>query len=123
VVIVELNARSAALAQSYGLQTCIGDATRPEVLEHLLVHTASIVAVTVPDPATAQRMIEQVRALAPQAHVIARARYHVYRWQLTLAGAQVVVDEEDQVGIRIASEVGKALRSAGLAPEARAGST
>lgn len=107
--VVELNPRSAAIAQSYGLQTYIGDATRPEVLEHLSIHTARVVAVTVPDPVTAKRIIEQVRAISSQTPVVVRARYHIHRWQLGLAGAQVVVDEEDWVGTRIASEVQKLL--------------
>lgn len=116
VVVVELNPRSAAVAQSYGLRTYIGDATRAEVLEHVRVGTASIVAVTVPDTATSRQVIEQVRSLSPETPIIARARYHVYHWQLSLAGAHVVVDEEEQVGMRIASEVQERLPGVGPEP-------
>ena len=97
----------------FGLQTYIGDATRTEVLERLRVATAKIVAVTLPDPATSRQVIEQVRALSPETTIIVRARYHVHRWQLALAGAQVVVDEEEQVGMRMASEVRKKLSAGG----------
>ncbi|UCD28167.1 MAG: cation:proton antiporter [Planctomycetota bacterium] len=117
VVVVELNPRSAAIAQSYGLQTYIGDATRAEVLEQLRVATARIVAVTVPDPGTSRRIIEQVRSLSTETRIIVRARYHVHRWQLAFAGAQVIVDEEEQVGMRIASEVQKELSSVGGEPD------
>jgi len=113
VVIVELNPRSAAVAQSYGLQTYIGDATQAEVLERVRVGTAKIVAITLPDPAASRQVIEQVRLLAPEAQIIVRARYHVYRWQLTLAGAQVVVDEEERVGMHIASEVRRRMPASG----------
>jgi len=116
VVVAELNPRSAAVAQSYGLRTCIGDASRAEVLEHLCVGAANLVAVTVPDPATSRQIIEQVRSLSPETKIIVRARYHMHRWQLALAGAQVVVDEEEQVGIRIASEVRKNLSADGCEP-------
>jgi CPA2 family monovalent cation:H+ antiporter-2 len=107
--VLELNPRSAAVAESYGLPTYIGDATRREVLERLRIRGAKIVAVTVPDPVTSRQIIEQIRTLSPETTIIVRARYHVHRWQLALAGAQIVVDEEDWVGTRIASEVRKKL--------------
>ena len=119
LVVIELNAKSADVARTYGLRTYMGDATRPEVLEHLHIATAKAVVVTVPDPAAARHVIEGVRSLSPQTPVIARARYHVYRWELTLAGAAVVVDEEDEVGIRLAAALKKILRAKPDAPAAR----
>jgi len=112
LVVIELNTKSADVARTYGVQTYIGDATRAEVLEHLHVGEAAAVVVTAPDPAGARHVIEQVRSLSPQTPVFARARYHVYRWELILAGAEVVVDEEEEVGLRIASAVRKMLRAA-----------
>jgi len=112
LVVVELNARSADIARAYGLRTYIGDATRVEVLEHLRIGAARAVAVTLPDPAAARQVIEQVHSLSPETLIVARARYHVYRWELMLAGAPVVVDEEEQVGLRMASAVRKMLRAA-----------
>ncbi len=114
LAVIELNAKSADVARAYGLRTYIGDATRPEVLEHLRIATAKAVVVTVPDPATARQVVEGVRALAPQTPTIARARYQVYRWDLIHAGAEVVVDEEDEVGLRLATAVKKILRPRGL---------
>lgn len=111
VVVVELNAKSAAVAQAHGLLTYIGDATSPEVLEHLCVGAASVVAVTVPDPAAARQIIEGVRSLGSAASIIARARYHRYRSELALAGAVTVIDEEEQVGVQIASAVQEKLRA------------
>ena len=111
LVVVELRPKSADVARTYGLRTCIGDATRAELLEHVHVGTARAVAVTLPDPAAARQVIEQVRALAPQASIVARARYHVYRWELMIAGAETVVDEEDEVGVRVAEAVRKTLQS------------
>ncbi len=107
IVVVELNPKSAAVARSYGLETHIGDATRAEVLERLHVGTARVVAVTVPDTTTSRRVIEQVRSLSPDTMIVVRARYHLHRWQLAMAGAQVVADEEDGVGAEIASQVRK----------------
>jgi CPA2 family monovalent cation:H+ antiporter-2 len=112
VVVVELSPKSAEIARSYGLRTYIADGTRGDVLEHVHVERARTVVVTVPDPTAARRVIEGVRALAPATPIVARARYHVYRWELILAGAEVVVDEEDQVGVRMAVAVRKNLRAA-----------
>jgi len=112
LVVVELSAKSADIARTYGFRTYIGDATRREVLEHVRVGAARAVAVTLPDPAAARQVIEQVRSLSPGTPIVARARYHVYRWELMVAGAPVVIDEEEQVGLRMARAVWKLLRAA-----------
>jgi len=111
VVVVELNAKSADVARASGLRTYIGDATSPEVLEHLCVGAAKVVAVTVPDPTAARHIIEGVRSLGPDTSIIARARYHRYRSELALAGAVAVIDEEEQVGVQMASAVQEKLRT------------
>ncbi len=111
ILVAELNPNTAEQALAYGLETYIGDATREEVLEKLHVRTAAAVVVTVPDPGTARQVVQRVRALAPDTYVIVRARYHVHRWQLDVAGAHAVVDEEDRVGVSIAAEVRERLRS------------
>ncbi len=116
LVVIELNTKSADVARTHGLRTFVGDATRTEVLEHAHVASAAAVVVTVPDRATARHVIEQVRALSPSTPVIARARYHIHRGELIQAGAQVVVDEEEEVGLRIASAVRKMLRAADVEP-------
>ncbi len=105
ILVVELVNRTAELAQGYGLRTLIGDATREEVLTRLHVRTAAVVVITIPDPGTARQIIQQVRALAPDTQIVVRARYHIHRWQLEMAGADAVVDEEQEVGVQIAEEV------------------
>jgi CPA2 family monovalent cation:H+ antiporter-2 len=109
ILVVELTRRTADVARGYGLRTFIGDATRAEVLEQLHVRTAACVVITIPDPWVARNMIQQVRALAPNTPIVVRARYHIHRWQLEVAGADAVVDEEVEVGVRIAGEVRRRL--------------
>ena len=116
LVVVELNSKTAAVARSYGLRTYVGDATRSEVLEHVFVQTAAAVVVTIPDPAAARQVVERVRLLSPETPVIARARYHVYRQDLIQAGAAVAVDEEDEVGRRLASVIRETLGSVESSP-------
>jgi CPA2 family monovalent cation:H+ antiporter-2 len=105
VVVVEQSPRTADVARGYGLRTLIADATRLEVLERVHVRTAACIAITVPDPWTARHIIQQTRTLAPHTPIVVRSRYHVHRWHLTMAGADSVIDEEQEVGIRIAAEV------------------
>jgi len=105
ILVVELIRRSADLARSYGLRTCTGDATHDGILARLNVRSAAGVVITIPDPWTARRVIQQVRALAPNTPIVARARYHIHRSLLEVAGADSVVDEEEQVGVQIAAEV------------------
>ncbi len=111
MLVVDLNAESAAAARAYGLETYVGDVTRAEMLERLHIRTAGAVAVTVPDPGTARHIVQRVRAVAPDTIVAARSRYHIHRWQLEVAGAHAVVDEEDQVGVRMAADLRELLRA------------
>ena len=73
--------------------------------------------ITAPDPLAARHIIQHIRARKPDACILARARYHVHRWELEFAGASVVVDEEQHVGLRLAAELRKALRAAEPSPE------
>lgn len=109
IIVIEMNQNTAGHAEAYGLPVQLGDATREEVLEHAGVRAARAVAVTLPDPRLARQVVEQVRGLAPDALLVVRARYHVHRWQLNVAGAHIVVDEEDEVGARIAAEIKSSL--------------
>ena len=110
VAVLDANRQTAQVAQQFESVGLVGDATHVEVLERAGVPLADVVVITLPDPAAARRVIEHVRALAPEARIVARARYHVYRGELELAGSHVVVDEEQQVGLRLAAEMRKLLR-------------
>ena len=116
ILVVEMNPRTADNALAYELKTYLGDATREEVLERLHIRTAAAIVVTLPDPGTARQVVQRVRALAPDAYIVVRARYHVHRWQLDVAGAHAVVDEEDQVGVIMAAEIRRRLRELGRNP-------
>lgn len=104
---IELNSRSVADAQAMGILMVVGDATSLQVLEHAGIKKVKAVALTVPDPATARQITAQIRAVAPDVRIIARARYHRYRTDLERAGADTVVDEEMEVGYRVAAEIRK----------------
>ncbi|RLE28780.1 MAG: sodium:proton exchanger [Acidobacteria bacterium] len=97
-VVIELNPRLIAQARKEGFEVHLGDATHPEVLRHAGVGEAAAVAVTVPDHHAAARIIQLVRFLAPGVLVVARSRFHLHTASLFAAGADHVVDEEQEVG-------------------------
>jgi CPA2 family monovalent cation:H+ antiporter-2 len=104
VTVLDANRRTAQIAEQCGFVARVGDATHVAVLEHAGVPSAHVVVITLPDPTAARRVIEHVRSLAPEARIVTRARYHVYRMELEFAGSHVVVDEEEQVGLSLAAE-------------------
>jgi K+:H+ antiporter len=110
VTVLDLNPTSIRRAQQLGYSAHIGNAAQAEVLEHAGVEHASAVVVTVPDPAAAREIVGLVRTLAPNVHVIARARYHRYFEDLQRGGADDVVNEEWIVGAILASRVRAQLR-------------
>jgi CPA2 family monovalent cation:H+ antiporter-2 len=111
--VLEINPRNAARAADYGLIAHIGDGQRLEVLEHIGIRRFCAVAITVPDPAASRSMIHLIKTANPGIKVIARARYHVSRWELQLAGADLVVDEEEQVGLVLAGDLLSLIESSG----------
>ena len=60
-----------------------------------------------PDHRTTRSLIHLVRDIAPEVFIVARCRYHILHWELLHAGAHEVVDEEDQLGRRLAAQVRK----------------
>lgn len=110
--VVELSVKGAAVAERYGLSAVIGSATQAEVLEQAGIGHAAIVVITLPDPDTSQQVINLCRSLNSNVHLLARARYHAYRWELQMAGADAVIDEEEQMGLRLAAEARRQLGGA-----------
>lgn len=112
VTVIDLNPKAIDTARQLGFYGHVGDASQSDVLDHVHAALVSFVIITIPDPLAARRTIELIRAIAPEAQIIARARYHVYRWELQMAGAHVVVDEEEHVGHQLGREVRRAMRAA-----------
>jgi CPA2 family monovalent cation:H+ antiporter-2 len=105
LVAIDLAPDNIDIAERYGLKAHLGDATQREILERAGIDKARVFVVTVPDPATTRQLIQLVRDLAPDVFIVARCRYHMLRWELLSAGADEVVDEEDQLGRRLAAQV------------------
>lgn len=110
LVVLDMNLDNVKTAQRYGLSSHVGDATQTETLLHLGLHRAVCVIITIPEPLIARRIIHQVRQHAPQTLILVRGRYHIHTLGLFSAGAHYVVDEENNVGLRLANEVRELLK-------------
>lgn len=107
ILVLDMNPRNVGTAEQFGLAFQVGDARHADVLKHAHIDRCRVAVVTLPDANACRHVIEMIRNLNPQTYVIVRARYHVTRWELAMAGATVVVDEEEQVGARLAIEAQK----------------
>jgi CPA2 family monovalent cation:H+ antiporter-2 len=113
VTVIEMNPALADLARACGATVHVGDAGRLDVLEHAGARSARVVAITTADVDAASHVVSLVRALAPDAFVVVRARYRVVAADLRRSGAHLVVDEEALVGDRLAAAIEGAMRSFG----------
>jgi len=103
--VIELNPASVKAARAMGLRVHLGDASNAEILAHAGVKGSCVVVITVPDPRSAKRILQNVHALSPAAGVIVRSRYNISTMDLWELGAAFVVDEENVVGLEIARQV------------------
>lgn len=101
IEVIDSNPSNALKAEQFGLHIHIGDATQSDVLEHAGIHHSKFIVITIPDTKTARHIIELCRSLNPAAEIVVRARYHIHSNELKSAGANVIIDEEDQVGREI----------------------
>ncbi len=111
--VVELNPASVKAAMRMGLEVHVGDASQPEIIAHLGIDRACVVVLTVPDPNTARRILQNIHGRSPGTSVIVRSRYHIATAELWGLGAAFVVDEENVVGRELARQVVEFLREAG----------
>lgn len=79
----------------------LGDASSPELLQQVAIGSAEALVITLPDHYLAMAVIVEAREQSPKLRIVVRARYHRYVDLLTRTGANVVVDEEANVGDRL----------------------
>jgi CPA2 family monovalent cation:H+ antiporter-2 len=102
--VLELNPHTVQVHRSR-FSITLGDATQPEILEHVGLARARGLVVTIPDPEVVRLVIRQAKAIAPNVPVIARARQHHRAPDLLEAGADEVVDEEALTGGELAQQL------------------
>lgn len=111
VTVLDLNPRLVNEARRLGFEAFVGDGEHEDVLRHLNVQSASMVAVTVPTPKVAIQIVRLLRGMAPDSFIVARARYNRFLPELQFGGANVAHDEETYVGLRIAESLRQQLPS------------
>ncbi len=109
-VIIDLNPSVIGAAGRLGLHAQLGDARHADVLEHAGVRSVQIAVVTIPDTDACRAVTAHIRALAPNAHIISRARYHRHLDELRDV-ADEVIDEERSVGLRLAARMRQRIRA------------
>ena len=80
-----------------------------DVLEHARLERVRVVAITIPDAATALSVLSAVKRWAPQAALVVRSRYHEDAQRFCDAGADYVVGDEEEVGARLGEALSRAL--------------
>jgi CPA2 family monovalent cation:H+ antiporter-2 len=105
LIIIDVNPESRKTAQNHGLHIHLGDASNEEILIHAGLANACMAVVTIPDPATSVGVVETLKRLRPEMPVAARCRYNRHFDTLKQAGADILVDEESDVGRLLAHQI------------------
>lgn len=107
-VAVDINAERVREARRHDEPLHYGDVTSPDILAHVRVGAARQVAVLLNDPGATVRAVRAARRLAPQAAIVARARYVADVPALLQAGATEAVAQEFEASLEVIRRVMKA---------------
>jgi len=103
-VVLETNPKTVEEIRKQGIHAEVGDAVRSSILNFVGIQKAKALVVTIPDFRAARSIIHTARTLAPKINIIARARYNTYAEDLKNAGANLVLNEEEQTGTLLGME-------------------
>lgn len=98
-VVIESTPTVAASLRARGVHVLFGDAANPLVLQHAGIERARVLAVTVPDLPTADRVVREARALNRSLDIVARSPSGEGPRRLRQAGANEVVRPELEAGL------------------------
>ena len=100
-VVVDLNPGRFDEARAWGFPAIFGDAAADPVLEAAGVGKARLVIVTVPDPVGARLVVQRVRSLNPDVHVVARSASTEQLEELARLGVYEAVQPEFEAGLEL----------------------
>lgn len=103
--VLDPDLRTIEIMRTFGFKGFVGDPTRPELLKAAGIDKAKILVVTFDAPKKAVRFVEYVRRIRPDIHIIARAHDREHVFQLYRAGANDIVREYFDSGLRVARYV------------------
>ena len=99
MVVIEYNPHVVAELRAAGTPTIYGDAANPAVLSRAHPERARVLAVTLPDPAAAERIVREARSQNHRLDVVARSQDRADLERLRRAGASDVVQPEFEGGV------------------------
>ncbi len=102
VLVIDMSPIGVKEAREAGASSVLGNVHRRDVLEHAGVRRAKLVVTTLPDHRAATQAIHQIKSISDSVPIVARVRYSIHGNQLSSAGADFVVDEEECVGHTLA---------------------
>ena len=100
-VVIDANPERAEAAREEGFPAVFGDAAAEPVLEAAGVGKARLVILTVHDQAGARLVVERVRSIAPNVHVVARAVSQEQLEELGGLGVYEAVQPEFEAGLEL----------------------
>jgi CPA2 family monovalent cation:H+ antiporter-2 len=100
-VVVDSNPGQGERARDSGYPVVYGDAGAEPVLEAAGVRRARLVIVTVPDPVGARLVVERVRSINPNLHVVARSTTVDQLEELGRLGVYEAVHPESEAGLEL----------------------
>src|SRR5215212_10983745 len=101
LAVVDSNPGRTDQARESGHPTVFGDAAAQPVLEAAGVSRARLVIVTVPDPVGARLVVERVRAVNPDVHVVVRSTTVEQLEELGRLGVYEAVHPESEAGLEL----------------------
>lgn len=111
VMVLDLSSDGLEKARESGFHTLQADATSSEILEHLHPANFRMVIITIPGFSEAMTILKSVRQLAPTAVIVVRSRYRLHQQAFKDAGADIVVGDEEEVGLAIGAAIRRSLAS------------
>ena len=102
VTVIELDQASLQAARDLGFRALLGDGAQIDVLEHARLRECKAVIITIPHYATAMLILELILSKSPEVQIMVRSRYEEHTAAFVIAGAKVVVGDEEEVGRRLA---------------------
>lgn len=96
-VIVETNRETCAAQRALGMTVLHGNISEEAVLRAAGIETASVLALSIPDEASALRATELANAIRPEIHIIAATRYTSTGLAALQKGADEVIVAEQAV--------------------------
>ena len=113
-LVLDLNPANVRAAEAHGHPAYFGDVTSAQVLEFVDTPHARALVVLINDAGAAERAVAAARGVAPDLHIVVRARYLGDLPGLREAGANEIVVAEMEAAAEV---VVRSLAREGIGPE------